>query len=94
MANFNGRKANNLYSHIDNLNALPSEYELTMPQQPNGFDIEADMAIFTNTQFFDFDLGEPDTTNAFDRDFSTALQPTHTSSGLDPSLNFMKSTTA
>jgi len=55
-----------MFSNIANLNALPSEYELAMQQQTDNFDLEADLAMFTNTQFFDFDVGEiPEATQGF-----------------------------
>lgn len=85
--NFNGRKANNIFSHIDNLNTLPSDYDLAMPSQQNAFDLEADMAMFTNTQFFDFDLGESKNANSF----GTTFQQPPTPSTLDSSLGFMTS---
>jgi len=66
MSGFNGRRQSNMFSSIANLNALPSEYELAMQQQADNFDLEADLAMFTNTQFFDFDVGEiPDPTQGF-----------------------------
>lgn len=55
-----------MFSNIANLNALPSEYELAMQQGRDSFDLEADLAMFTNTQFFDFDVGQaPDSTPSF-----------------------------
>lgn len=66
MSAFNGRRQSNTFSSIANLNALPSEYELAMQQQRDSFDLEADLAMFTNTQFFDFDVGDvPDTAQGF-----------------------------
>jgi len=66
MSAFNPRRHSNMFSSIANLNALPSEYELAMQHQRDTFDLESDLALFTNTQFFDFDVAEvPDSTQSF-----------------------------
>lgn len=54
---YNGRRAPNVSQYIANLNTIPSTQEMS-PQGQDGYNFEADLAIFTNTQFFDFDLGE------------------------------------
>lgn len=41
--------------YIANLNAIPSAQEMQSSQ--NNFNIDDDLAMFTNTQFFDFDVG-------------------------------------
>lgn len=56
MSNYNGRKAPNVSQYIANLNTIPSEADLAA--QENFAGIEDDLAMFTNTQFFDFDMGE------------------------------------
>ena len=43
--------------YIANLNAIPSAHDIATQQQ-EGFNLEDDLAIFTNAEFFDFDLGE------------------------------------
>ncbi|KAI9680503.1 MAG: hypothetical protein M1817_003943 [Caeruleum heppii] len=55
MAGMGGRRAPNVSQYIANLNAIPSPHEATNPQ--DGFSLEDDLAMFTNTQFFDFDMG-------------------------------------
>jgi len=53
---YNGRRAPNVSAYIANLNAIPTEQDLQNQEFPDD-----DLAMFTNTQFFDFDLGqEPD----------------------------------
>lgn len=47
-----------MYSSIANLNTIPSEYELAMQQQQEGYNMQADLDLFTNAQFFDFDMAE------------------------------------
>lgn len=49
--------------YIANLNAIPSASDLPNEDE---FSLDADLAMFTNTQFFDYDLGT-----------DTDLQPTN-----------------
>lgn len=42
---------------IANLNAIPSAQDMASQNQDN-FNLDEDLAMFTNTQFFDFDLGQ------------------------------------
>ncbi|KAI9773793.1 MAG: hypothetical protein M1840_006018 [Geoglossum simile] len=53
MSAFDGRRAPNV---IATLNSLPSTHQPT-PRQ-DSFGLEDDLALFTNAQFFDFDMGE------------------------------------
>lgn len=57
MAGFNSRRAPNISQYIANLNTIPSARDVPNPQDEN-YTIEEDLAVFTNTEFFDFDLGE------------------------------------
>ncbi|KAL4782367.1 hypothetical protein BJX76DRAFT_291939 [Aspergillus varians] len=64
MAEYNGRRAPNFSQYLDDLNAIPSPYDVAVQQQqqqqqqePFGFD--NDLSLFTNTEFFDFDLNIP-----------------------------------
>ncbi|KAL8719618.1 MAG: hypothetical protein Q9225_003392 [Loekoesia sp. 1 TL-2023] len=57
MAGFGSRKGPNVSHYLSNLNAIPSEHELST-QQPEDFDFSNDLAAFTNTEFFDFDQAE------------------------------------
>ena len=42
--------------YIANLNTIPSAHDLDSPQQDD-YSLEDDLALFTNTEFFDFDAG-------------------------------------
>ncbi|KAL4763196.1 putative bZIP transcription factor (MetR) [Aspergillus foveolatus] len=61
MAEYNGRRAPNFSQYLDDLNAIPSPYDVAMQQQQqqDGFNIDNDLSLFTNTEFFDFDLNLP-----------------------------------
>jgi len=54
---YHGRRGPNVSEYIANLNTIPSAQE--MNTQDN-FNVEDDLAMFTNTHFFDFDTGNPD----------------------------------
>jgi len=51
---YNGRTGPNVSEYIANLNAIPSATDLPNDEE---FNLDADLAMFTNTQFFDYDLG-------------------------------------
>jgi len=51
---YNGRRGPNVSEYIANLNAIPTPQELS---NQDSF-VDDDLALFTNTQFFDFDLGQ------------------------------------
>lgn len=57
MANFNGRRAPNFAQYLDDLNAIPSPYDQAVQQrqQENTFNLDEELALFTNTEFFDFE---------------------------------------
>ena len=57
MDGYKGRKAPNVAHYLANLNALPSAHEVATQQQED-FNIEAELAQFTNTEFLDFDAQE------------------------------------
>ncbi|KAI9829091.1 MAG: hypothetical protein M1832_000114 [Thelocarpon impressellum] len=44
--------------YIANLNTIPSAHDLAVQQQQERFDLEDELAKFTNTEFFDYDMGE------------------------------------
>ncbi len=52
---YNGRRGPNVSEYIANLNAIPSAQDLQAADAE--FNLEDDLAMFTNTQFFDFDMG-------------------------------------
>ena len=43
--------------YVANLNTIPSAHDIATQQQDD-FGLEDDLALFTNTEFFDFDLGQ------------------------------------
>jgi hypothetical protein len=53
---YHGRRAPNVSEYIANLNAVPSAQDL-QNSNADSFNLDEDLAMFTNTQFFDFDLG-------------------------------------
>ncbi|KAL5340032.1 hypothetical protein BJX70DRAFT_362534 [Aspergillus crustosus] len=59
MAEFNGRRAPNFSQYLEDLNAIPSPYEMVMQQQQQqqqeSFNLDNELSLFTNTEFFDFD---------------------------------------
>ena len=60
MSGFNGRRPSNVSQYVANLNAIPSAHDVALQQQQQqeGFSLDDDLAMFTNTEFFDFDLGD------------------------------------
>ena len=57
MDGYKARKAPNVSHYLANLNALPSANEVATQQQED-FNIEDELAQFTNTEFLDFDAGD------------------------------------
>ncbi|EOD44631.1 Basic-leucine zipper (bZIP) transcription factor [Neofusicoccum parvum] len=59
MSGFAGRRAPNVSQYIQDLNTVPTSQELQAQQQPAETfgGIDDDLSLFTNTEFFDFDLG-------------------------------------
>lgn len=55
---YNGRRAPNVSQYIATLNMTPTAQELAAQSSSEAFNLEEDLAMFTNTQFFDFDLGQ------------------------------------
>ncbi|EFQ98814.1 regulatory protein Cys-3 [Nannizzia gypsea CBS 118893] len=55
MADFNGRRAPNFSQYLNDLNTLPSPFEQTAQPDDLQFDVDADLALFTNAEFLDFD---------------------------------------
>ncbi|KAL6714810.1 hypothetical protein ACLMJK_007070 [Lecanora helva] len=54
MSGYPGRKAPNVSQYMENLNAIPSTHDVASEVE-NSFDLERDLALFTNTEFLDFD---------------------------------------
>ncbi|RHZ47517.1 putative bZIP transcription factor (MetR) [Aspergillus thermomutatus] len=57
MSGYNGRRAPNFSQYIEDLNAIPSPYDQALQQQQrqDTFNLDAELSLFTNTEFFDFD---------------------------------------
>lgn len=53
MAGWQGRKGPNVSHYLANLNALPSAHDVV----DDNFNIDKELAQFTNTEFLDFDTG-------------------------------------
>ncbi|PGH20827.1 hypothetical protein AJ80_03454 [Polytolypa hystricis UAMH7299] len=51
---YNGRRAPNFSQYLNDLNTIPSPYDQSI-QQPDIFDVDAELAMFTNAEFLDFD---------------------------------------
>lgn len=62
MAGFSRRGQPNMYgTNIAGLNTIPTpaDYDLALQQQQQeGYNMTSDLDLFTNAQFFDFDMGE------------------------------------
>lgn len=55
MSGFSGRRAPNFAQYLEDLNTIPSPYEQSSHQQDDAFNLEAELAMFTNTEFLEFD---------------------------------------
>lgn len=55
MATFANRRAPNVSQYLANLNVIPSEHD---QQQEQAFNVDNDLDMFTNAEFFNFDLTE------------------------------------
>ncbi|OCL11277.1 hypothetical protein AOQ84DRAFT_266802, partial [Glonium stellatum] len=51
---YNGRRGPNVSQYVANLNTVPSAQDMAARNQ-DPLEIENDLALFTNTEFFDFD---------------------------------------
>ncbi|KAI9923986.1 hypothetical protein ASPWEDRAFT_251705 [Aspergillus wentii DTO 134E9] len=58
MSGYNGRRAPNFSQYLEDLNAIPSPYDQAIQQQQqqqDSFNIDSELSLFTNAEFFDFD---------------------------------------
>lgn len=56
MAGYNGRLAPNVSQYLNDLNTIPSPYDQAVQQQQqSSFNLDEELALFTNAEFFDFD---------------------------------------
>lgn len=56
MAEYNGRRHPNFSQYLEDLNAIPSPYDVAVQQQQESFNLDSELSLFTNTEFFDFDV--------------------------------------
>jgi hypothetical protein len=62
MSNYTGRRGPNVSQYLRELNAIPATQDASAADE--AFAMEDDLALFTNTQFFDFDSGQNTDYNA------------------------------
>jgi len=81
MAGYTGRRAPNFSQYLDDLNAIPSPYDQALQQQQQQkttLNLDEELALFTNTEFFDFDnftdLGLPTFDSVDDKNLGEADQ--------------------
>lgn len=55
MATYQPRKGSNVSQYIANLNTMPSAHDVATQQEEQNFNIDEELAQFTNTDFFDYD---------------------------------------
>lgn len=58
MSGYNGRRAPNFSQFLEDLNTIPSPFEQAVQQQQQQqepFNLDAELAMFTNAEFLDFD---------------------------------------
>ena len=53
---YNERRGPNVSEYVANLNAIPTAQDLQSSSADN-FNLDDELAMFTNTQFYDFDSG-------------------------------------
>lgn len=98
MSEFNGRRAPNFSQYLEDLNAIPSPYDQAVQQQQqqqDSFNLDSELSLFTNAEFFDFDnfgdLSLP-TFDSVDNDKSKENTSTNTNTNnaeQDSDLKFM-----
>lgn len=99
MSTYSGRHGPNVSQYLRDLNTI-SPQDTTAPAE-DAFNMEDDLALFTNTQFFDFDSGQNtdfqaqpvkvDVENASRHNSTTSgdVTPAQTTIGDMPNLDFM-----
>ncbi|EEP80763.1 hypothetical protein UREG_05605 [Uncinocarpus reesii 1704] len=55
MSGYNGRRAPNFSQYLSDLNTVPSPYDQAVQEDREIFDVDAELALFTNAEFLDFD---------------------------------------
>ncbi|KAG5976696.1 hypothetical protein E4U58_000029 [Claviceps cyperi] len=102
MSTYNGRHGPNVSAYLRDLNTI-SPHDTTATAPEDSFNMEDDLALFTNTQFFDFDSGQNtdfqaqpvkidvDTVTRHNSTASGDVTPAQASIGDLPNLDFMSS---
>ncbi|KAG6024353.1 hypothetical protein E4U40_003321 [Claviceps sp. LM458 group G5] len=102
MSTYNGRHGPNVSAYLRDLNTI-SPHDTTATAPEDSFNMEDDLALFTNTQFFDFDSGQNtdfqaqpvkidvDTVTRHNSAASGDVTPAQTSIDDLPNLDFMSS---
>ncbi|PYH41848.1 putative bZIP transcription factor (MetR) [Aspergillus saccharolyticus JOP 1030-1] len=89
MSEFNGRRAPNFSQYLEDLNAIPSPYDQAMQQQQqDSYNLDADLSLFTNTEFFDFDHFGDINLPAFDSVDDTTVKR-ETAQDANPDMDFL-----
>lgn len=86
-----GQRGPNVAEFIANLNAIPTAQDLAAQQD---FSFDDDLAMFTNTTFFDFDLGQDADLQpaalGFDGQRGSVNQSTHTHDMAKSNMDFLQ----
>jgi hypothetical protein len=82
MAGYNGQRGPNVSEFIANLNAIPPAQDMAGQGHEN-FNLDDELAMFTNTQFFDFDLGQDADLQPSNFDFNAQSRVATDIKGLD-----------
>lgn len=91
MSEFNGRRAPNFSQYLEDLNAIPSPYDqaVQQQQQQDSFNLDAELSLFTNAEFFDFDhLGDLNLPT-FDSVDNDKLKDNSNNTDQNPDLKFL-----
>lgn len=71
-----GAGGHGIYSNMQSVPGLNPDYDINLHGHQHGYDFQGDLDLFTNTQFFDFDMGEmPETQSPTSEE--TAHWPVH-----------------
>ena len=90
MAIYNGQRGPNVSEFMATLNAIPPAQDVASQNQDN-FNLDEELAMFTNTQFFDFDLGQDADLQSANFDFNAQPGVTPTAATNDTkSIDFIQ----
>jgi len=91
MSEFNGRRAPNFSQYLDDLNAIPSPYDQAVQQQQKqeSFNLDAELSLFTNAEFFDFDQFGELNLPTFDSVDNDKLKDNSNNAEQNPDLKFL-----